>query len=375
MICELRTVLIAALPGRGGRRLAEMLGLARRLPLLAAACRHPRLNVAPLACAAPQLNAWLDTTLANEQRRRISLAKEAEAALKAEKLAKWANLVVANLYRIDDRATNVVVEDWEAGGQQTELHFDSTAGTPREQADAAFAKARKLRRGSAIVSDLIERSEVIEGRLRVWQERLRQLSMDDDNDALRILRQEVVREAKKLKLKATELELSDTSEHLGKHPAQGRRGSAQAQPLWPSNTPGWGGREFVSPSGVPILVGRNRKDNEQLSLSVAREPDVWMHVRGIPGAHVLLQMSRVKGRSPPSDACLQMAADLAAFYSEARDDRKVLVTLASPRHVTKPNGAPLGAVKLRKEEGTLVGRPTDSVLIPRDVMEARERER
>ena len=61
-------------------------------------------------------------------------------------------------------------------------------------------------------------------------------------------------------------------------------------------------------TGVPILVGRNRKENEQLSLRVAREPDVWMHVRGVPGAHVLLQMSRVKGKEPPAEECMQMAA-------------------------------------------------------------------
>ena len=70
-----------------------------------------------------------------------------------------------------------------------------------------------------------------------------------------------------------------------------------------------------------------------------------------------------------------MAADLAAFYSEARDERKALVTYASPRHVTKPNGAPLGAVKLREEGGTIVGRPVDSELIPPEVLGAREAER
>ena len=123
------------------------------------------------------------------------------------------------------------------------------------------------------------------------------------------------------------------------------------------------------------MVGRNRKENEHLSLRVARDPDVWMHVRGCPGAHVVLQMSRVKGKAPPSDECLQMAADLAAFYSEARDEKKALVTYTAPRHITKPNGAPLGAVKLRVEDGTIVGLPLTSEHIPEEVMAAREQER
>jgi len=67
----------------------------------------------------------------------------------------------------------------------------------------------------------------------------------------------------------------------------------------------------------------------------------------------------------------------AAFYSEARDDHKALVTYTSPKHVVKPRGAPLGAVKIRqsKDEGTVVARPVDSDHIPTRVRELRERQR
>ena len=147
------------------------------------------------------------------------------------------------------------------------------------------------------------------------------------------LRAQIVREAKKLKLKTTALEKEPGSSGGGGSGGRGsvepmsrdalprgKRDVTQAAPLAPSRTPGWSGREFTSPLGVPILVGRNRKENEQLSLKLCREPDVWMHVRGVPGAHVVLQMSKIKGKEPPSDECMQMAADLAAFYSEARDE-------------------------------------------------------
>ena len=63
---------------------------------------------------------------------------------------------------------------------------------------------------------------------------------------------------------------------------------------------------------------------------------------------------------------------MAAFYSEARDEKKALVTYARPKHVTKPKGAPLGAVKLREEGGTIVGRPTNSEFIPSEVRDLRE---
>ena len=339
--------------------------------LLAALVARPR-YIAPFACAAapsillrPVLTTWLDNTIANEQKKRASLQKEAEAARKAERLSQWATLVVSNLYRIKDDTKSVVVEDWDNGGQETELTFDTTKGTPKQQADDAFKKARKMRRGSAVVAALIEQSEATEGKLDAWRARVE--AMEEDT-ALSGLRAEILKEGKKLKLKLTGLEEVTDSASL----PRGKRAELQQPALYASQTPGWPGREFQSPNGVPILVGRNRAQNEQLSLSICRDPDVWMHVRGSPGAHVVLQMSRIKGHPEPDDDCLQMAADLAAFYSEARDEKKALVTYARPKHVTKPKGAPLGAVKLREEGGTIVGRPTNSEFIPSEVRDLRE---
>ena len=89
---------------------------------------------------------------------------------------------------------------------------------------------------------------------------------------------------------------------------------------------------------------------------------------------MVLQLSRVKDKEP-KDECMQMAADLAAFYSDLRDENKALVTFTNPRHISKPNGAPLGAVRLREEDGTIVGRPTSSALLPTVIVEYREKER
>lgn len=48
-------------------------------------------------------------------------------------------------------------------------------------------------------------------------------------------------------------------------------------------------RRFTTPSGLPVLVGRNNRQNDELSIKVAREQDVWMHARHVPGAHVVLR--------------------------------------------------------------------------------------
>ena len=70
------------------------------------------------------------------------------------------------------------------------------------------------------------------------------------------------------------------------------------------------------------------------------------------------------------DEDLQFAADLAAFYSDARTERRAPITTAEPKHITKPRGAPLGAVSLRQEGKTLIGNPED---VSDDLKEARER--
>lgn len=92
-----------------------------------------------------------------------------------------------------------------------------------------------------------------------------------------------------------------------------------------------------------------------------------MHSRGCPGAHVLLCVRR--GSPEVTDDDLQFAADLAAFYSDARTERKAEVTTAEPKHIAKPRGAPPGAVTLRQEGKTLMGRPEN---VSNDLKEARE---
>ena len=92
-----------------------------------------------------------------------------------------------------------------------------------------------------------------------------------------------------------------------------------------------------------------------------------MHARGCPGAHVLLKVRR--GSTKPTDEDLQFCANLAAFYSESRTEHNAVITLAEPKHILKPRGAPPGAVKLRHELGSLIGHPQD---VPEELKLARE---
>lgn len=95
-----------------------------------------------------------------------------------------------------------------------------------------------------------------------------------------------------------------------------------------------------------MLVGRSDADNEALSLRVARPDDWWFHVRGMPGSHVVLQS---QAEDEASRAVLEQAAAIAAFHSKARAGGVVAVSCTRAREVSKPRGAPVGTVSIRKE--------------------------
>jgi predicted ribosome quality control (RQC) complex YloA/Tae2 family protein len=98
--------------------------------------------------------------------------------------------------------------------------------------------------------------------------------------------------------------------------------------------------------GWLVLAGRTDRDNERLSLSVARPQDWWFHVRGMPGSHVVL---RAREECEPDRATLEAAAAVAAYHSKARSGGTVAVSCTRARFVTKPRGADVGTVAIRKE--------------------------
>jgi predicted ribosome quality control (RQC) complex YloA/Tae2 family protein len=105
-------------------------------------------------------------------------------------------------------------------------------------------------------------------------------------------------------------------------------------------------RQYHSPSGYEILIGRNNRQNDQLTFRSATDYDLWFHTQEIPGSHVLL---RLPPGSVAEQADLQSAADLAAFYSKARESDQAPVVYTKPKHLYKPKGAKPGMVIYKHE--------------------------
>jgi predicted ribosome quality control (RQC) complex YloA/Tae2 family protein len=111
--------------------------------------------------------------------------------------------------------------------------------------------------------------------------------------------------------------------------------------------------EYALPGGWTVLAGKTDEDNEALSLRVARANDYWFHVHGVPGSHVVLQGPQGE---EPEKAMLKVAAAIAAYHSKARTAGVVPVSCTRAQNVSKPRGAKVGTVQIRKET-TLKVRP------------------
>ena len=91
---------------------------------------------------------------------------------------------------------------------------------------------------------------------------------------------------------------------------------------------------------MTVLVGRNNKENDILTLKTASPKDTWFHTKDIPGSHVILQNGSVE----PDAETIYAAASIAAYHSKARSSENVPVDYVDVKHIKKPNGAKPGMV-------------------------------
>ncbi|SCH13716.1 Fibronectin-binding protein A N-terminus (FbpA) [uncultured Clostridium sp.] len=98
--------------------------------------------------------------------------------------------------------------------------------------------------------------------------------------------------------------------------------------------------EFISSEGIRILVGKNNKQNDHLTLRIADPEDIWMHTKNIPGSHVIIKCA---GKDI-SEQTIYEGAMLAAYFSKAKSSSKVPVDYTKKKHVKKPSGSKPGMV-------------------------------
>lgn len=113
---------------------------------------------------------------------------------------------------------------------------------------------------------------------------------------------------------------------------------------------------YLATDGTTVLVGKNNKQNDYLTNKVAARDELWLHTKDIPGSHVVIRSKN------PSETTILEAANLAAYYSKAKDSSSVPVDFTKVRHVKKPNGAKPGFVIYEQQQTVFVTPNVDKVL-------------
>ena len=115
--------------------------------------------------------------------------------------------------------------------------------------------------------------------------------------------------------------------------------------------------EFMSSDGVKILVGKNNKQNDHLTLRIADPDDIWMHTKNIPGSHVIIKCA---GKEV-SEQTIYEGAMLAAYFSKSKMSAQVPVDYTKKKHVKKPSGSKPGMV-IYETNSSMYVTPTEEMV-------------
>ena len=113
-------------------------------------------------------------------------------------------------------------------------------------------------------------------------------------------------------------------------------------------------RVFDLGNDYSLYVGKNAKNNDELTMKFAKPNDLWLHARGTSGSHAVLRLNK-KEKKPPKDI-LTKACMITAYYSGARNASLVPVAYTLKKYVRKPKGAAPGAVTINRED-VLMAKP------------------
>jgi predicted ribosome quality control (RQC) complex YloA/Tae2 family protein len=249
--------------------------------------------------------------------RKLAIYEETLAgAADAEKHKIAGELLTANLYQLSKGAASAeVINYYDPTGATMVIELDPQL-TPAENAQLYFKKYAKAKTGAEFAK---EQKESALAEASYLDSVLNSLAQAESTAELNEIRSE----------------LTDAG-YLKEKPIhrKGRAGAnKEAEPLPPL--------EFTSTNGLTVLVGRNNRQNDRLTLRTAGPEDIWLHVKDIPGSHVIIRSGHL---DEVPDRSLEEAAMIAAYYSKARASANVPVDYTLRKHVHKPKGAKPGMV-------------------------------
>jgi predicted ribosome quality control (RQC) complex YloA/Tae2 family protein len=286
-----------------------------------------RLNEQLFAQLRHQLSQKLNNILAKLRLKGKTFSERLQQSDRADEYRQKADLLMAHLQNWEPGMKEMIIPDFETGSPMAiALQPDKNAV---QNAQSLYKQHQKLKRARAAVEPLLRE---VNGEIEYLEQVEAAIAQIDryqtleDLQALAEIRDELIGQ-KYLE----DPEYRDRTNNESK-----------------SNF-----HRYRTPNGFEVLIGRNNRQNDQLTFRVAGDYDLWFHAQEIPGSHVLL---RVEPGSVPEETDLQFTANLAAYYSRARQSDQVPVVYTQPKYVYKPKGAKPG-IAIYKQERILWGKP------------------
>jgi len=260
----------------------------------------------------------LESAAEHERRSAERMREELQTESRAGRYERWGHLLMAQQDQVSEGVEEVELPDLFEEGEPVTIPIDP-AKSPVENAEHYYERARSTRRSreeaEARLDDTIERAERAEALL----EALREI---DTLDGIKHFRSEREDEF------APFVEREDAD--VDQFPY----------------------RRFDLGGGFEVWVGKNARQNHELTFHASQKYDLWLHARGVPGAHTVLHLPN--RNAEPGSHRIHTAAAIAAHYSKVKGSDVAPVMVTERKYVTSPTGADPGVVRVDREDVVMV---------------------
>jgi predicted ribosome quality control (RQC) complex YloA/Tae2 family protein len=240
------------------------------------------------------------------------LSKQKQELLESEDRGKYkvyADLISANLYRIEKGSSEIELENFYTENmEKIKVPLDKRH-SPAENAQRYYKKYSKLKHAqSLLLKQIPETKEEIDYLENVL------ISIDNCTEVIELdeIKEELIKEG-----------------YLKGNLKKKKKKEVISKP-----------HHYISSDGFHIYVGKNNKQNDYLTLRFAHKEDLWLHIQNQPGSHVII----TKKNNSISDTSLEEAATLAAYYSKGKNSSNVAIDYTERKNVKKPKNAKTGMV-------------------------------
>ncbi|MEI4768631.1 NFACT RNA binding domain-containing protein [Psychrobacillus sp. FJAT-51614] len=269
---------------------------------------------------AGDLERWLQNELNKLKLKMKKLQKDFEQAEKLDTFQLYGELLMANAYAIEKGLKEVeLINYYDEDGKTVTIPLDNRK-TATQNAQSYYNRYTKAKTALLKIEQQFEITK-------------------DDIAYFELLLQQV--------MQASPTDIEEIREELMEQGLlKARASKKKKKPTKPSP------EKFIASDGTEISVGKNNKQNDFVTFKLAKKTDTWLHTKDIPGSHVVIHSD------DPSETALLEAANLAAYFSKARESSSVPVDYTVIKQVKKPSGAKPGFV-IYFEQTTLFVTPDE----------------